>query len=151
MILSALAASNPEFPHRTLLAMAKAIGPVDWSEVRLLDQNSPGFRRHYKYQMYCNGLFRSALHTQELGRVRLVPIRRAHPRDILVAPWNIPAIMRSIVQRKVFRPIILNRSYQVVDGHHRLTACKALGLTEIPAFVMVKQGSRLRLKEVRDL
>ena len=123
----------------------RQVVPVDWNEVRLLDHNSTTFRRYLRAQVGGNMAFIAALQCYDLGKVKLVPIKRVYPIENPREEWRIPCIARAITQKRIFRPIIITPKGSLKDGHHRLAACKSLGLTKIPAFVMVKKGSRHRL------
>lgn len=61
-----------------------------------------------------------------------------------VNPAHVERLKYSLSIRHVMMPIVVNQNYVVIDGQHRLEACKALGLP-IP-FIVVAGGGDLEIQ-----
>lgn len=75
---------------------------------------------------------------------------------VSVTPWrrrglgDTEALRESIASNGLLQPIVLDASLTLVCGMHRLEACRALGWTEVPAFVHAIDGPRAQLAEVDE-
>lgn len=75
---------------------------------------------------------------------------------VSVAPWRLrglgdtEGLRESIASNGLLQPIVVDASLTLVCGMHRLEACRALGWTEVPAFVQSIDGPRAQLAEVDE-
>jgi ParB family transcriptional regulator, chromosome partitioning protein len=101
---------------------------------------------------------------------QLIPIRAIAPRPEgrlrKLRPESVKFLTQSIKQIGLQTPISLcatpvvdeytpyshnGNTYRVAAGEHRLEACKNLGWTEIPAFIVQLSGTELMLGEIDRL
>lgn len=66
----------------------------------------------------------------------LTTLRPAHRRVRTGDPEHVARIMRAIASLGFTVPILISREGEIVDGHIRVEAAKALGLTEIPCVIV---------------
>lgn len=82
---------------------------------------------------------------------RVVPLAA-----VVVPPWrlramgDLDALRESIASTGLLQPVVVDAGLTLVCGLHRLEACRALGWTEIPAFVQTMEGPQAQLAEVDE-
>lgn len=52
-------------------------------------------------------------------------------------PTNLNQIIKSMEEKQLMIPILVNEKFEIIDGQHRFQACKYLGL---PVYYIVQQG-----------
>lgn len=98
--------------------------------------------------------------SDHVSRVQDVPLDQIEPSERTLDEPTVRAIMQAIRQGEALPAIVVEFSHDlpdardgvtVIDGHHRLEAAKRLGLTHIPALVVVQAEDWPHVKQAGGL
>lgn len=71
----------------------------------------------------------------ELSVIKWMPIDSIFETEG-ISSWKVDELVSDIIEKNLFRPIIIDEDYYVIDEHHRFAAAEKMGWTRIPVIVM---------------
>lgn len=91
-----------------------------------------------------------AAQAQRIGHslpIKMITVEDRHRSDM----GDIDGLAASIRDNGLIQPVVVNSAHRLIAGHRRLEACKSLGMTSVPVYVVgeIEDASRL-LRMERD-